>query len=67
MIAVQAKDVIVQPESRSVFGHVQGGQEGTDGRNPNSAVHPNTGNPAIQYGRLPKEMLRRIQRSLCQT
>ena len=54
MIAVQAKDVIVQPESRSVFGHVQGGQEGTDGRNPNSAVHPNTGNPAIQYGRLPK-------------
>ena len=54
MIAVQAEDVIVQPESRSLFGHARGGQEGTDGRNPNSAVRPNTGNPAIQYGRLPK-------------
>ena len=67
MIAVRAKDVIAQPESRSVFGHARGGQKGTDGRNTNPAVRPNTGNPATRHGRLPKRMLRRIQRNLCQT
>ena len=54
MIAVQSRDVMVQPKSRSVLGHAWGGQEGTGGRSPNSAVHLVTGNPAIQYGWLPK-------------
>ncbi len=60
MIAVQAKDVIVQPESRSVFGHGWAGQEGTDERSPNSAVRLVTGNPAIQCGWLPKRNVAEI-------
>ena len=54
MIAAQSRDVMVQPKSRSVFGHGWAGQEGTDERSPNSAVRLVTGNPAIQCGWLPK-------------
>ena len=50
---VQSSDAMVQPESRSVFGHVWGGQEGTDGGSPNSAVHLVTENLVIQCGRPP--------------
>ena len=54
MIAVQSRDVMVQPRSRRVFGHGWAGQEGTDGKGPNSAVHLTTRNPVVEYGSLPK-------------
>ena len=54
MIAVQSWYVMVQPKSRRVFGHGWAGRERRDARSPNSAVHPNSGNPAIQYRWLPK-------------
>ena len=50
---VQSRDAMVQPESRSVFDHVWGRQEGTDGGSPNSAVHLVTENLVIQCGRPP--------------
>ena len=54
MTAVRSRDVMVQPKSRSVFGHAWARQKGTHGRNPNSALHIVTGDPTIQCGRLPK-------------
>jgi len=54
MIAVQSRDVMVQPGSRRVFGHGWAGQEGKGGQGPNSAVHPTTRNPVVEYGPLPK-------------
>ena len=60
MIAVQSRDVMVRPKSRRVFGHVRAGQEGTDGRSPNSVAHLITGNPAIQCGWLPKRNVAEI-------
>ena len=56
MTAVQSRDVMVRPKFWRVFGHGWAGQEGTDGRSPNSAVHLVTGNPANQYGRLPNHV-----------
>ena len=60
MIAVQSRNVMVRPKSRRVFGHEWAGQEGTDERSPNSAVHLFTGNPAIQCGWLPKRNVAEI-------
>ena len=51
---------MVQPKSRSVFGHARGGQEGTDGKSPNSAVHLITGNPATNHERHSKQNVAEI-------
>ena len=50
MIAVSSRDVMAQPKSRRVFDHGWAGQEGTDGRSPNSAMHLIVGNTATEYG-----------------